>query len=490
MTCRYWDVTAGIFAALVMGLEVASAQVNQVPVSRDDSINAPFNTAVTLLTPGVMANDTAPAATVAIVTPPTSGTVNVAPTGGVTFTPSPGFIGTTLFTYRATNQAGTGNVATMRITVLPPDVPQGVTDVYATDQGVPLTVPAPGVLLNDVSPNGSPLSAALLFGSTAGGTVALQADGAFVYTPRPDYAGRDSFFYHATNSAGTSNLVRAEVNVAPAPSAIQAPTGLFARSLNGNTLSLQWNPPVGGVTPTAFRIEGGVAPGQVLAFFDTFAALPSFTFDVPNGAFYVRVRALANGQAGPASNEIRAFVNQPIAASASTRLLGLANGSSLTLSWRNAVAAGDLSNAILDVAGPVSLSIPLGATDRFRFDGVPPGTYSFAIRASNARNIGFTPSNHVLLTFPATCSGPPAVPTAFAAYQEAGVVSVLWDTPTTGTAVDGYLLNVSGAYAGTLPVAGRSFSAPAPAGSYTFSVSAFNACGVGPATAAQTVVVP
>ena len=131
MTCRCWDVTGGMLAGFVMGLGGAEAQVNQVPVTREDLITALVNPAVTLLTPGVMANDTAPAATVAIVTPPTSGTVNVAPTGGVTFTPSPGFIGTTLFTYRATNQAGTGNVATMRITVLPPDVPQGVTDAVS-----------------------------------------------------------------------------------------------------------------------------------------------------------------------------------------------------------------------------------------------------------------------------------------------------------------------------------------------------------------------
>ena len=358
---------AALAASVIAGR--AEAQVGP-PVNTNKTYIAPYQTRITLLTPGVIGFDTAIAATVELVSPPANGLLELAPTGGFSFTPAPGFVGDTSFTYRASNYAGRGNVATITVTVLSPDVPVLAADTYETGQGVPLVVPAPGVLTNDSSPNGSPLSAALQnpLGTTAGGTVSLRPDGGFTYTPRPTFSGRDGFSYIASNAAGTGRTVFTTINVVPSPTEIQAPSGLFARSLVGNTLSLQWTMPAGGVAPTSFRIEGGITSGQVLASVGTFTAAPSITFDVPNGSFYLRVRAVANGQTGPPSNEIRIHVNQPFVPSSSTRLLGLATGTTLTLSWKNAVATGELANVLLDVAGPLSRSIPVGASDRFRFE--------------------------------------------------------------------------------------------------------------------------
>jgi hypothetical protein len=82
------------------------------------------------------------------------------------------------------------------------------------------------------------------------------------------------------------------------------------------------------------------------------------------------------------------------------------------------------------------------------------------------------------------------VPTNFLVTRSGNVVSASWDTPSGGTPAAYYQLSVGGSYTGAFPIAGRGFSSPAPRGTYQFSVQAVNACGAGPVTAFQTVVVP
>jgi RHS repeat-associated protein len=60
--------------------------------------------------------------------------------------------------------------------------PVAADDAYQVRLGESLGVPAPGVLANDVDPDGAGLGALLLSGP-ANGTVALNADGSFTYTP-------------------------------------------------------------------------------------------------------------------------------------------------------------------------------------------------------------------------------------------------------------------------------------------------------------------
>ncbi|OGV73562.1 MAG: hypothetical protein A3K19_27830 [Lentisphaerae bacterium RIFOXYB12_FULL_65_16] len=69
-------------------------------------------------------------------------------------------------------------------------------DAYAVDQFATLTVPAQGVLANDVatgSPNAERVTA------PAHGTLSLQADGSFTYTPAPRFSGTDTFTYRVVS---------------------------------------------------------------------------------------------------------------------------------------------------------------------------------------------------------------------------------------------------------------------------------------------------
>ena len=64
-------------------------------------------------------------------------------------------------------------------------------DGGSTPFGTLLNVPAPGVLANDVDPEGQPLTAQLVT-TTANGTLTLNANGSLIYVPNAGFSGTDS----------------------------------------------------------------------------------------------------------------------------------------------------------------------------------------------------------------------------------------------------------------------------------------------------------
>ena len=83
------------------------------------------------------------------------------------------------------------------------DPPVATDDAYTTDEGIPLSVPAPGVLANDSDPDGDPLTAVLVTPPT-NGTVTLNPNGSFTYTTTfNDFVGVDTFTYAADDGIDT-----------------------------------------------------------------------------------------------------------------------------------------------------------------------------------------------------------------------------------------------------------------------------------------------
>jgi hypothetical protein len=89
-------------------------------------------------------------------------------------------------------------------------VPIARDDFYSTTQGYPLLVSAPGVLANDFSGNWTNLIATNASNSQHG-TLVLNTNGGFAYTPQSSFAGMDCFTYHATD--GTNNFGSAMVTI-------------------------------------------------------------------------------------------------------------------------------------------------------------------------------------------------------------------------------------------------------------------------------------
>ena len=137
---------------------------------------------------------------------------------------------------------------------------------------------------------------------------------------------------------------------APPPGSPEPPTGLTSASITGNVVTLRWTPPATGATPTAYQLEGGVNPGEVLASIPTGSATPIYTFVAPTGAFHVRMHTISGASRSLASNEIRIFVNVPQPPSAPANLLGTVNGDFIAL-LEDTFAGGAPTNVVLDVSG-------------------------------------------------------------------------------------------------------------------------------------------
>jgi VCBS repeat-containing protein len=77
-----------------------------------------------------------------------------------------------------------------------------------------LVVAAPGVLAGATSPAGNPLTAKLVTGPSHG-TLVLNADGSFTYTPSANYNGADSFTYKVTDGTFTSAAATVSLTITP-----------------------------------------------------------------------------------------------------------------------------------------------------------------------------------------------------------------------------------------------------------------------------------
>ncbi len=92
--------------------------------------------------------------------------------------------------------------------------PVAANDNYTTNENTLLSITAPGVLSNDTDVDGDALTAVLVAGPTHG-TLTLNANGSFSYTPATNYNGSDSFTYNANDGSLDSNIATVSITVIP-----------------------------------------------------------------------------------------------------------------------------------------------------------------------------------------------------------------------------------------------------------------------------------
>jgi uncharacterized delta-60 repeat protein/fimbrial isopeptide formation D2 family protein len=103
---------------------------------------------------------------------------------------------------------------------------------YPISEDSPLTVDAPGVLANDTDLEGDHLTA-IKVSDPAHGSVTVNADGSFTYTPAADYNGTDSFTYKANDGTADSNAAIVIITIQPRPDAPMANAGPDQTSATG-----------------------------------------------------------------------------------------------------------------------------------------------------------------------------------------------------------------------------------------------------------------
>jgi len=91
--------------------------------------------------------------------------------------------------------------------------PTAINDDYAIAEDETLTVEAPGVLANDSDVDGDTLSASVAAGP-AHGSLILNADGSFSYTPAPNFNGMDSLSYIVADDKGGTDTGTVSISVA------------------------------------------------------------------------------------------------------------------------------------------------------------------------------------------------------------------------------------------------------------------------------------
>jgi VCBS repeat-containing protein len=200
--------------------------VNDAPVAVDDAGTTDEDSVLNVAAPGVLANDTdadGDSLTAVLVSGPTNGSLTLNTDGTFSYTHNGSETTSDSFTYKANDGTADSNVATVSITVTPVnDAPVAVNDAYTTAEDTPLTVAAPGVLTNDSDAEGTPLTA-VLASSPGNGSLALNADGSFTYTPRAGFSGSDSFSYRASDGPLASTIATVTITVTAAPPPPPAP---------------------------------------------------------------------------------------------------------------------------------------------------------------------------------------------------------------------------------------------------------------------------
>lgn len=229
----------------------ANGSINQPPAANDQAVSTPEDAAAAILLSGTdPENDPL---SYSIISGPAHGTLSGSPPA-ITYQPHANYHGADSVTFRISDGQSNSNVATVSIAVQPVnDAPVATDESFSIQGGSTLTVGVPGVLSNDSDIDSTALTVGLVAGA-AHGSLVLNTNGSFSYTPSPGYTGSDSFTYVARDGQADSNVATTNLTVTMPP----APTCSLALNppsvVQGGASTLSW------VTAhaTALTIDQGI----------------------------------------------------------------------------------------------------------------------------------------------------------------------------------------------------------------------------------------
>jgi hypothetical protein len=226
-----FSYTAGSRMFLSNTATVTITLENAPPIARSDSYGTAKDTVLLIPARGVLGNDGDPNwdnLTAVVVSSPAHGTLALNTDGSFIYTPAAGFTGADSFSYKAGDGA-LESAPVKVIIIVTSHALEAVPDSYSTLRDTPLSITWPGLLINDADAEGHKLTA-LLTEPPRHGTLALNADGSFLYTPSPGFTGVDSFFYKAND--GTQESAPAMVAITVMSHAISAAPDSYGTEKN------------------------------------------------------------------------------------------------------------------------------------------------------------------------------------------------------------------------------------------------------------------
>ena len=200
--------------------------VDDLPIARNDQATTNEDTPVT---GNAASNDTPSgdcANTWSIVANPLHGTVVMNPNGTYTYTPAANYFGTDVFTYKLCDCEDDCSQATVTITINSvDDMPLAVNDQATTSQNTPVTANAAS---ND-TPSGDGGNIWSLVGSNGGaqhGTVTMNSNGTYTYTPAAGYSGSDVFTYQLCDADNDCSQATVTITITSACASDQTPPSI------------------------------------------------------------------------------------------------------------------------------------------------------------------------------------------------------------------------------------------------------------------------
>ncbi len=378
------------------------------------------------------------------------------------------------FTVTATNAAGTGP-ASNSLSATPRTVPGAPTLNTASpgDTQVSLAWTAPA------SDGGSVITGYLATASPGGAT--CSTSGATLCTVTGLTNGISySFSVTATNAAGNGP---ASNSLSATPTA--TPTSPGAPTLNtatpGDTqVALSWSAPAsdGGSVITGYMATASPGGATCSTTGGTICTVGGLT----NGVSYAFTVTATNAiGTGPASNSLSATPRTvPGAPTLNTATPG--NGQ-ISLTWSAPASnGGSAITGYTATASPGGATCSTGGATTCAVGGLTNGTsYSFTVTATNAAGTG--PASNALSATPRTVPGAPTLNTATPGN---GQVALAWSAPASngGSSITGYTAtaNPGGATCSTAGTLSCTVNGLTNGTSYTFTVTATNAAGTGPAS--------
>ncbi|WP_290689202.1 Ig-like domain-containing protein [Aquabacterium sp.] len=451
-------------------VSITVTPVNDAPITYNISVSGAEDAAIT----GQVTGSDADGDTLSYTkgSDPTHGSVSVNSDGSFSYTPTANFNGSDSFTVTVSDGQGGTATSTISITVTPVNDAPVTSNVSATGaEDTPITGQVNG---SDVE--GDTLSYAKA-SDPSHGSVTVQADGSFSYTPTANYNGTDSFTVTVSDGQGgtatsTVSITVTALNDAPVTNDVSLTgaedtpiTGLVTGSdVDGNTLSY-----TKGSDPT----HGSVSVNSD----GSFSYTPTANFN-GSDSFTVTV---SDGQGGTATSTISITVtpvnDAPVTSNVSatgaedTAITGQVSGSDVEGDTLSYAKASDPTHGNVTVQADGSFSYTPTANYN--------GTDSFTVTVSDGQ--GGTATSTVSITVTAVNDAPVMSADTLSATAEPSVTWASSALLSGASDPDGGTLGlriVQGPQHGTLTMAGNGQLTYTAATSYTgtdsFSYEAFD----------------
>ncbi len=427
-------------------------------------------------------------------TPPATGTTITGLSNGTSYT----------FTVQASNPNGAGPASSPSAAVTPITTPSAPTGVSATRGNGCATV-----TWNAPATGGSPITSYTItpyIGSEAQTPTMVTGAPPSVNITGLSNGTSYTFTVAATNAAGAGPASEHSGPVTPAttpsaPSSVTAAAGNASANVTWTAPSNNGGSPITGYTITPYIGTEAQTPttvnGSPPATGTTITSLTvgtTYTFTV------TATNAVGNGPASEQSNAITSTA----APSAPSGVTAAAGNASANVTWSAPSSNGGSPITSYTITPYIGATAQTATT----ITGTPPATgttitgltngttYTFTVTATNTNGNG-PASEHSAAATPSTT---PSTPTGVAAAAGNASATVTWTAPSSngGSAITSYTVTpyigseaqTATTITGTPPATGTTITGLTNGTTYTFTVTATNAIGSGPASEPSSAVTP